>query len=67
MLGLEVPRRGQAANQGWLLLVLGQGPLSKKYGIYRNQMLLISELFRTVQNVREERPFIWKSHCKQLG
>ena len=31
VLGLEVPERGQAVNQGWLSLVLGLGPLSKRY------------------------------------
>ena len=32
MLGLEIPRRSKAVNLGWLLLVLGLGPLSKMYG-----------------------------------
>ena len=32
ILGLEVPRQGQAVNQGWLLLVLGPGPLRERYG-----------------------------------
>ena len=32
VLGLEVPRRGQPANQGQLPLVLGLGPLSKRHG-----------------------------------
>ena len=32
VLGWEDPRRGQAVNQGWLLLVLGLWPLSEKYG-----------------------------------
>ena len=31
VLGLELPRRGQAANQGRLPLVPGLGPLSKRY------------------------------------
>ena len=31
VLGLEVPSRGQAVNQGQLLLVLGLGLLIKKY------------------------------------
>ena len=31
MLGLEIPRASQALNIGWLLLVLGLGPLSKRY------------------------------------
>ena len=31
MLGLKIPRQRQAVNLGWLLLVLGLGPLSKKY------------------------------------
>ena len=32
MLGLEIPRQSRIVNLGWLLLVLGLGPLSKKYG-----------------------------------
>ena len=32
-LGLEVPRRSQAVNLGWLLLVPGLGPLIKRYGV----------------------------------
>ena len=32
VLGLEGPRHSQAMNLGWLLLVLGLGPLSKRYG-----------------------------------
>ena len=31
---LEVPRRNQAVNLGWLLLMPGLGPLSKKYRGY---------------------------------
>ena len=31
VLGFEVPNRAQVANQGELLLVLGLGPLSKRY------------------------------------
>ena len=31
MLGLEVPRRGQAVIQGWLPLLLSLGPLTKRY------------------------------------
>ena len=31
MLGLEIPRGKQAVNLGRLLLVLGLGPLSKRY------------------------------------
>ena len=29
--GLEEPRRGQAVNEEWLLLVPGLGPLSERY------------------------------------
>ena len=35
MLGLEIPRLSQAMDLGWLLLVLGLGPLSKRYGGWR--------------------------------
>ena len=31
MLGLEIPRKTQVVNLGWLLLVLGLGSLSKRY------------------------------------
>ena len=43
-LGLEVPWSGQAANLAWLLLVLGLGPLSKRYGACWGQMLLDWEI-----------------------
>ena len=32
MLGLEILEQSQVVNLGWLLLVLGLGPLSKRYG-----------------------------------
>ena len=32
LLGLEVPRRGQAVNKGWLPLRLGLGPLARGRG-----------------------------------
>ena len=28
---MEIPRQTEAVNIGWLLLVLGLGPLSKRY------------------------------------
>ena len=31
VLGLEIPRKTQVVNLGWLLLVLGLGSLSKRY------------------------------------
>ena len=31
VLGLKVPKRGQTANQGWLLLAPGLGPLNEMY------------------------------------
>ena len=31
VLGLEVPKPDKTVNQGWLLLVPGLGPLSKRY------------------------------------
>ena len=34
MLGLELPRRSQAVNLGWVLLVPGLGPLSKSCGLW---------------------------------
>ena len=40
-LDLEVPRRSQAVNQVWLLLVLRLEPFNKKYRVHRGQMLLI--------------------------
>ena len=44
VLGLEVLRRGQAMNQGWLLLLLGWGPLSVRSGAYWGQILLAWEI-----------------------
>ena len=31
MLGLEIPRQRQSENPGWMWLLLGLGPLSKRY------------------------------------
>ena len=31
VLGLEIPRQSQTVNLGWLLLMPGQEPLSKRY------------------------------------
>lgn len=36
VLGLEIPRRKQAVNQGWLQPVLGLGPFSERYKVHRN-------------------------------
>ena len=47
VLSLEVPRRGQAMNQGWLQLIPGLGPLSKRYRIHRDQMLLVREILES--------------------
>ena len=47
VLGLEVPRRGQAGNQGLLLLVLHPGPLSKRHGANRPQAACLRE-FRKI-------------------
>ena len=46
LLGLKVPRRGQAANQCWLLLVPGLEKFSEKYGAHWSQMLLVWEILR---------------------
>ena len=43
VLGLEVPRRVQAANQGWLLLVLVLSHLVRDMG-HEGQMLLVWEI-----------------------
>lgn len=39
MLVLELPRSGYAVNIGWLPLVLGLGPLSKRYQARQGQPL----------------------------
>ena len=44
MLGLEIPRQRQAVNLGWLLLVPGLGPLSKKYGDWWLSEAIIASL-----------------------
>ena len=41
VLGLEVAVRGKAMNQGRLLLGLGLGQLSKRYGACQSQMVLV--------------------------
>ena len=41
VLGLEVPRRGKAANQSQLPLVSGLEPRGKRYGACQGQMLLV--------------------------
>ena len=66
VLGLEVPRRGQGVNQGWLPLVWGLGPLSKRYGTQRPDATCLRD-FRKVWSMNQDRPFIWKSSWKQLG
>ena len=33
MLGLEIPRKSQAVNLGWLQLVLGLGTLQEVWGL----------------------------------
>ena len=40
----EVPRWGQAVNQGWLVLVPCLGPLSESYGAVWGQMVLAWEI-----------------------
>ena len=41
VLGLKVPRRGQAVNQGQLLLVSGLEPLNEIYWASRGQILFV--------------------------
>ena len=41
MVGLEVPRRGQAVNQGWLLQVLILGNIMKVMGLTESRCCLI--------------------------
>ena len=44
VLGLEVPRRGQAVNQGQLLLVLGLGHLARGEGLLKIRCGLFEKL-----------------------
>ena len=46
VLGLAVPRQGQAVYQGRWLLVPGLGPLSKRYGARWGQMLLVWDILQ---------------------
>ena len=56
VLGLEVPRRGQAEKQSWLLLVLGLGPLARGTG-HANARCYLFEKFRKVQGMSQDRSF----------
>ena len=44
MLGLEIARLNQALNLGWLLLVPGQGPLSKRFRSWGSLRLVVAYL-----------------------
>lgn len=59
---LDVPEKGQAANQGWWPPVLEPGPLSNRYRVQKGQLLLVWEIFRKVKNMNQERPFLWNIH-----
>ena len=65
MLGLEIPRQRQAVNLGWLLLVPGLGPLSKKYGDWWLSEAIIASLRIKEVAKHEPKPAIHME--KQLG
>ena len=46
MLDLEFSRQSQTVNLGWLLLVLGLGPFSKRYEARGSLQLVIAYLRR---------------------
>ena len=65
VLGLEVPRIGQVESQGWLLLVTGLSPLSKRYGV--QQMLLVLEILgKSEAGVKTGCPYV-KATGNNLG
>ena len=72
VLGLRIPKRCQAANQGQLLLVLGLGQLAKDTE-HTEASCSLSEVcehlqdFREVQSMSQDRSFIRKCHWKSLG
>ena len=65
MLGLDVTKRSQDVNQGELLLLLGLGPLSKRYRLAKAQCSLLRE-FRKIGSIIQDEPFVWKSPWKEL-
>ena len=67
VLGLEVPRRGQAANHSQLLLVLGLGSFSKRYIVFQGQMLLVWEIFRRSKARAKAGHFYGKATGNRLG
>ena len=66
VLGLEMPRRGQAANHSRLLLVLGLRPLSKMYVAHWPDAACLRD-FRKIQSMSQDSPFVWKRHWKWFG
>ena len=56
MLGSEIPRRSQAVNLGWLLLVLGLGHTETSYCLFERILEVVKH---------EPRPSIYVE--KQLG
>ena len=67
VLDLEVPRRGQAANQGQLQPVLVWGHLARVTGHAEARSCLFAVCeslrdFRKVCSTRQGRWFVWKSH-----
>ena len=63
---MEVPRGSQAVNLGWLLLVPGLGPLSKRYGGSLRLAVVCLIGFRKLLSMSQDQPFISKSHCLQF-
>ena len=65
---LEIPRLSQAVNLGWLLLVPGVGPLSKKYGCWGlNEAGYLFERILEVVSMSPDLPFIRKSSMGRGG
>ena len=67
VLGLEVPKRSQAANQGQLLLVQGLGPLSESRGTQhlKSDAVCLRD-FRRVGSMSRDKSFVWKSTGNSL-
>ena len=74
VLGSDLPEGGRSVNQGQLPRVPGLGPLSKRYRVGRNQMLLVWEILgksatwaKSVLCMEKLLATVWVGHQDELG
>ena len=66
VLGLVMPRKGHAVNQGKLPFMLGLGPLSKRYGARQDHMLLVLEILERAESYTKTDHLYGKGTGKSL-